>query len=80
MKEVLSVFTFGIGALCFVGFVTTVKADCKQRNPGGARLLTKGLFQYAGMRLASLHSSVGRRQAAVVTWGRRVLWQRHNDG
>jgi hypothetical protein len=25
MKEVLSVFTFGIGALCFVGFVTVFK-------------------------------------------------------
>jgi hypothetical protein len=25
MKEVLSIFTFGIGALCFVGFVTVFK-------------------------------------------------------
>jgi hypothetical protein len=25
MKEVLSVFTFGIGALCFVVFVTVLK-------------------------------------------------------
>jgi len=25
MKEVLSIFTFGIGALCFVGFVTFFK-------------------------------------------------------
>src|ERR1700731_652014 len=45
------------------------KADCNQRNPGGARLLPKGLFRYTGMRLACLRSSVRRRQAAVVIWG-----------
>ena len=27
MKEVLSVFTFGIGALCFVVFMTAIKPD-----------------------------------------------------
>jgi hypothetical protein len=27
MKEVLSLFTFGIGALCFVVFVTVCKPD-----------------------------------------------------
>lgn len=27
MKEVLSVFTFGIGALCFVVFVTVLKPN-----------------------------------------------------
>jgi hypothetical protein len=33
MKEVLSVFTFGIGALCFVVFVTVLKPKCYQRGP-----------------------------------------------
>jgi hypothetical protein len=27
MKEFLSLFTFGIGALCFVAFVTVFKPD-----------------------------------------------------
>jgi hypothetical protein len=48
------------------------KADRNQRNPGGARLLPKGYFRYAGMRLACLRSSVRRRQAIVATWRRRV--------
>ncbi len=56
------------------------KADCNQRNPGTARLLPKGLLRYAGMRLACLRSSVGRRPAAVVTWGHRVLRQRRYNG
>ena len=51
-----------------------------QRNPGGARLLPNGLFWYAGMRLACLRRSLRRRQAAVVTWRRRVLRQKHNNG
>jgi hypothetical protein len=56
------------------------KADCNQRNPGTARLLPKGLLRYAGIRLACLRSSVGRRPAAVVTWGHRVLRQRRYNG
>ena len=71
MKEVLSLATFALGALCFVTFVTTVKPTGNQRNPGGARPLPKGYFRYAGMRLAYLRSSVRRPQAAV-TWRRRV--------
>ena len=79
MKDVLVLHVWH-RSIVLCGVRDHSKADCNQRNPGGARLLPKGLFQYAGMRLASLRSSVGRRQAAVVTWGRRVLWQRHNNG
>ena len=69
-----------LGLLCFCGVRDDGKADCNQRNPGTARLLPKGLLRYAGMRLACLRSSVGRRPAAVVTWGRRVLQQRRFNG
>jgi hypothetical protein len=34
MKEVLSLFTFGIGASCFVVFVTVVKPDAVSAVPG----------------------------------------------
>jgi hypothetical protein len=34
MKEVLSLFTFGIGALCFVVFVTVFKPDALSAVPG----------------------------------------------
>jgi hypothetical protein len=34
MKEVLSVFTFGIGALCFVVFVTVLKPNAVSAVPG----------------------------------------------
>jgi len=34
MKEVLSVFTFGIGALCFVVFVTVLKPNAISAVPG----------------------------------------------
>jgi hypothetical protein len=33
MKEVLSVFTFGIGALCFVVFVTVLKPNAISAVP-----------------------------------------------
>jgi hypothetical protein len=33
MKEVLSLFTFGIGALCFVVFVTVFKPDAVNAVP-----------------------------------------------
>jgi hypothetical protein len=33
MKEVLSVFTFGIGALCFVVFVTVLKPNANSAVP-----------------------------------------------
>jgi hypothetical protein len=36
MKEVLSVFTFGIGALCFVAFVTVFKPNAISAVPGRA--------------------------------------------
>src|SRR5262249_52588558 len=49
-----------------------VKADCGHRDPGGARLLPKAFFRYAGMRLACLGSSVRRRQATAATWRHRV--------
>ena len=41
MKEVLSLFTFGIGALCFVVFVTVFKPTAVRRSPWDeqARLL-----------------------------------------
>jgi hypothetical protein len=45
------------------------KADCNQRNSGGARRLPNGPFRYAGMRLACLRSSVRCRQAARVSLG-----------
>ena len=37
MKEVLSVFTFGIGALCFVVFVTVFKPTAISAVPGTSK-------------------------------------------
>ena len=37
MKELLSVFTFGIGTLCFVVFVTVVKPDAISAIPGPSK-------------------------------------------
>jgi hypothetical protein len=37
MKEVLSLFTFGIGALCFVVFVTVFKPDAVSAVPGPSK-------------------------------------------
>jgi hypothetical protein len=37
MKEVLSFFTFGIGALCFVAFVIVVKPDAVSAVPGTSK-------------------------------------------
>ena len=37
MKEVLSVFTFGIGALCFVVFVTVLKPNAISAVPGRSK-------------------------------------------
>jgi hypothetical protein len=37
MKEVLSVFTFGIGALCFVAFVTVFKPNAISAVPGPSK-------------------------------------------
>jgi hypothetical protein len=37
MKEILSVFTFGIGALCFVVFVTVLKPNAISAVPGPSR-------------------------------------------
>ena len=37
MKEVLSLFTFGIGALCFVVFVTVFKPDALGAVPGPSK-------------------------------------------
>jgi hypothetical protein len=33
MKDVLSLVTFGLGALCFAAFVTTVKPDATSAVP-----------------------------------------------
>jgi hypothetical protein len=37
MREVLSVFTFGIGALCFVVFVTVFKPTAVSAVPGTSK-------------------------------------------
>jgi hypothetical protein len=37
MKDVLSVFTFGIGALCFVVFVTALKPLAVTAVPGPSK-------------------------------------------
>jgi hypothetical protein len=37
MKEVLSLFTFGIGALCFVVFVTVIKPDAVSAVPATSK-------------------------------------------
>jgi hypothetical protein len=37
MKEVLSVFTFGIGALCFMVFVTVLKPNAISAVPGPSK-------------------------------------------
>ena len=79
MKEVLSLATFALGVLCFVAFVTTVKPTAIgaiQAAPDYCRT------DSSGMRGCDLHlfAAASGRQAAVVTWGRRVLWQRHNNG
>jgi hypothetical protein len=37
MKEVLSVFTFGIGALCFVMFVAVLKPNATSAVPGPSK-------------------------------------------
>jgi hypothetical protein len=38
MKEILSVITFGIGALCFVVFLTVVKPDAASAVPRPGKL------------------------------------------
>jgi hypothetical protein len=37
MREVLSLFTFAIGALCFVVFVTVFKPDALSAVPGASK-------------------------------------------
>jgi hypothetical protein len=37
MKEILGVFTFGIGALCFVVFVTVLKPNAISAVPGPSK-------------------------------------------
>ena len=37
MKDVLSLATFAIGALCFVVFVTTVKPDAISAGPASSK-------------------------------------------
>jgi hypothetical protein len=37
MKDVLSLFTFAIGALCFVAFLTVVKPDALSAVPGSSK-------------------------------------------
>ena len=37
MKDVLGLATFAIGALCFVGFVTTVKPDAISAVPASSK-------------------------------------------
>jgi len=66
MKEVLSVFTFGIGALCFVVFVTVFKptAASAVHGPSKPRYLTStvrhGPHQF---RTRNDHSTVQRTQS-----------------
>ena len=50
MKEVLSLFTFGIGASCFVVFVTVVKPDAVSAVPGP----TKPDYATRKLRLSTL--------------------------
>ena len=78
MKEVLSLATLGL--LCFVAFVTTVKPtaiSAIQAAPDYCR------SDSSGMRGCDLHvfaAVSGAVRQPVVTWGRRVLRQRHNNG
>ena len=60
MKEVLSVFTFGIGVLCFVVFVTVSKPNAISAVPGPSkpRVLQHGSFAYAAVPTARLCGSV----------------------
>ena len=78
MKEVLSFESRNVrprsAVLC--GVRDHGKADCNQRNSGGARLLPNGPFRYAGrdLHVFAAVSRVVRQPAAP--WGR----QRHNNG
>jgi hypothetical protein len=80
MKEVLSLATFALGVLCFLAFVTTVKPpaiSAIQAAPDYCRT------DSSGMRGCNLHvfaTVSGAVRQPVVTWGRRVLRQRHNNG
>jgi hypothetical protein len=67
MKEILSFFTFGIGALCFVAFFTALKplAVTAAGQPG---LLQHEGFAHSRLPIAGLCSSiVASRRAAIVT-------------
>ena len=60
MKEVLSFFTFGIGALLLRGVLYRLKAECRQCRHWAeqARLLQHGSFAYAPLPTARLCRSI----------------------
>jgi hypothetical protein len=80
MKEVLSLATFALGLLCFVAFATTVKPtaiSAIQAAPDYCR------SDSSGMRGCDLHvfaAVSGAVRQPMVTWDRRILRQRHNNG
>ena len=60
MKEVLSLFTFGIGALCFVVFVTVIKPDAISAVPATSKQRQK-LEQHKARRKRMALARAGRR-------------------
>jgi len=54
MKDVLSVFTFGIGALCFVTFVTVLKPTAVGAIHGTSKP------EYLSSRLLAMDRTAGR--------------------
>ena len=69
MKEVLSLFTFGISALFFVVFFAALKPISSSRGRAEyAQLLQHESFAYARLPLADIcRSVVARCRAAIVT-------------
>jgi hypothetical protein len=65
MKEILSFFTFGIGALCFVAFFTAVKPLAVTETAGLAN--PHASLAHARLPIARLCCSiVASRRAAIV--------------
>ena len=59
MKDVLSLTTFAIGALCFVVFVTTVKPDAISAVPASSKL------EYCKMQASGVLIDVGSRRRSA---------------
>src|SRR5258708_4337479 len=59
MKDVLSLTTFAIGALCFVVFVTTVKPDAISAVPASSKP------EYCKMQASGVSIGVGSRRRSA---------------